>query len=607
MAPRAAPTSQRNLPVRIASRREALLTRLVGGHFSDPQEYRAQLLAARLSLMAGFEELVCLESLNFQPFDYQLRAAQTALRRFRGRGLLCDEVGLGKTIEAGLVLKEYLERGMVRRVLILAPPGLVEQWREELAAKFDLADFVTTSDLTFRAAGTDSWERFPLLIASLATARLSKHRRAIINIEYDLVIVDEAHYLKNRSSVSWKFVNALQKKYILFLTATPLQNNLEELYNLITILKPGQLKTPKQFRRQFVAEGEDPRLPKNRGRLRELLADVMVRHSRGQVSARLPPRRAHTIHLLLSPEEQAFYERVSVLVRSLGRPPAGDSASGGEDNVPPLSSALRFALGTLQREIGSSPAAARPTLLKLAGRPALAAYREELRALAERALDIPRWAKAVALEQLLTSLLANEEQKVIIFTHFRRTLDRLVSHLRRLGLDFALYHGGLPLAEKTQAIERFERGAAVLLSTEAAGEGRNLQFCNTMINFDLPWNPMRIEQRIGRIHRIGQPRQVEVYNLSARGTIEDYLLDILDRKINIFELVVGEVDMILGHLTEERGFEELLLEVWMRAHSEADAAAGMEQLGEALAQARAAHERAKAYDEALFGEDFSAG
>lgn len=607
MAPQAARTSQRNLPVQIALRRESLLTRLAEGHFSDPQDYRAQLLAARLSLMAGFDELVCLESLNFQPFDYQIRAAQTALRRFRGRGLLCDEVGLGKTIEAGLVLKEYLERGMVRRVLILTPPGLVEQWREELATKFDLADFVTTSDPTFRTAGMGAWEHFPLLIASLTTARLSRHHQAIAKIEYDLVVVDEAHYLKNRSSVSWKFVNALQKKYILFLTATPLQNNLEELYNLITILKPGQLKTPKQFRYQFVAEGEDPRLPKNRGQLRELLADVMVRHSRGQVSVRLPPRRAHTIRLQLSPEEQALYERVSGLVRSLSYPPGGDSPPGGEGNVPPLSSVLRFALRTLQREIGSSPAAVRPTLLKLASRPALAACREELRALAESALDIPRWAKAGALEQLLTGLLANKEEKVIIFTHFRHTLDRLASHLRRLGVDFALYHGGLPLAEKTQAIARFERGVPVLLSTEAVGEGRNLQFCHTMINFDLPWNPMRIEQRIGRIHRIGQPRQVEIYNLSARGTIEDYLLDILDRKINIFELVVGEVDMILGHLTEERDFEELLLEVWMQARSEAEVAAGMEQLGEALAQAAAAHERAKAYDEALFGEDFSAG
>ena len=129
---------------------------------------------------------------------------------------------------------------------------------------------------------------------------------------YDLVIVDEAHHLKNRSSVSWKLVNDLQKKYILLLTATPVQNKLSELYNLITVLKPGQLSSPKEFSRQFVVRG-DPHLPKNRGLLRELLSDVMVRHSRGQISLQLPPRRAHTVQLDLHADEQALYENISAL------------------------------------------------------------------------------------------------------------------------------------------------------------------------------------------------------------------------------------------------------------------------------------------------------
>ncbi|MBI3177837.1 MAG: DEAD/DEAH box helicase family protein, partial [Chloroflexi bacterium] len=118
--------------------------------FLSPDQYRLQLAAERLALIAGFDELICLDALRFQPFDYQIHAARTALRRFRGRGLLCDEVGLGKTIEAGLVLKEYLARQMVSRVLIVAPPALVEQWREELAAKFNLPDFVTSADAEFR-------------------------------------------------------------------------------------------------------------------------------------------------------------------------------------------------------------------------------------------------------------------------------------------------------------------------------------------------------------------------------------------------------------------------------------------------------------------------
>ncbi len=118
-------------------------------------------MAERMLLIGGFDELICLENLAFAPFPYQIKAAQTALRRFRGRGMLCDEVGLGKTIEAGLVIKEYLMRGMAERVLILTPPGLVQQWREELRQKFGLRDFVTNADENFRLAGDGAWSRFP--------------------------------------------------------------------------------------------------------------------------------------------------------------------------------------------------------------------------------------------------------------------------------------------------------------------------------------------------------------------------------------------------------------------------------------------------------------
>jgi len=161
-------------------------------------------------------------------------------------------------------------------------------------------------------------------------------------------------------------------------------------------------------------------------------------------------------------------------------------------------------------------------------------------------------------------------------------------------------------AAKNQAIVDFQSGAQVLLSTEAAGEGRNLQFCHIMVNFDVPWNPMRIEQRVGRIHRVGQEREVRIYNLSARGTIEDYLLEILDQKLNMFELVIGEMDMILGNLSDERDFEELLLEVWVDAQNQAGLRAGFDRLGETLLQARQSYRKVKEYDDALFGQDFSA-
>lgn len=579
--------------VRVLPGAQGVLDLIAQGQFASSAAHRLRLQAERMALMAGYDVLACLDTLHFTPFDYQVRAAQAALRRFRGRGLLCDEVGLGKTIEAGLVLKEYLLRQMARRVLVITPPSLVEQWREELASKFGLTDFVTSYDAGFRELGAGAWAAFPRVIASLSTARRPEHRGAIGEMMYDLVIVDEAHHLKNRTSVSWKFVNSLQKKYILLLTATPVENSLDELYNLITILKPGQLATPREFKRQFVVQG-DPRLPKNRGRLRELLADVMVRHSRSQASVQLPPRRAHTVKVKLSAPERALYDNTSAFVRERL---ASES----------LSQAHRFTLQTLQREIGSCPAAARPTLLALARHGDMEPFRDELEALAERAGSMPGWAKAAALDKLLvSSVLANRDEKVIIFTHFRVTLDLLADRLRGMGIDFVPYHGQMSTAEKNEAILRFEREGRVLLSTEAAGEGRNLQFCRTMVNFDLPWNPQRIEQRVGRIHRVGQTRPVEIFNLSAEGSVEDYILDILDRKLNMFELVIGEMEMILGHLADERDFEDIVMDLWTGAATADEAARRFARLGDELVEAREAYRHARDYDEALFGEDLSA-
>jgi SNF2 family DNA or RNA helicase len=568
---------------------EQVLKTVASGHFSPRQAYELQLIAERLLLVTGFDELICLDALNFDPFPYQIKAAQSALRRFRGRGLLCDEVGLGKTIEAGLVIKEYLMRQMVERILIVAPPGLVQQWREELRQKFGLPDFVTNVDESFRAAGVDAWRHFPLVIASLAAARRAGTRDIIASLNYDLIIVDEAHHLKNRSSVSWKFINKLRKRYILMLTATPVENRLEELYNLITILKPGQLKTPQEFRRQFVVRG-DPRSPKNRGLLRELLADVMIRHSRGQVNVKLPPRRAHTIRLTPTLEEQMLYRDISRFVRHT-------LTEGRNKGV------RKLTLSILQREIGSSPLAVVKTLRKLAEQKAWQAERPQLRQLTTQAEAITDWTKADALQKIIQSA---GQDRLLIFTHFQATLDALAERLAAMGVDFIPYHGGLATQQKDEAIRRFETEGQILLSTEAAGEGRNLQFCHVMINFDLPWNPQRIEQRVGRIHRIGQTKRVEIFNLAAQGTIEDYLLNILDRKLNMFELVIGEMEMILGYLTQEHDFEEMLLEVWLNSQDEASLETGMDELGDRLVQAREKVSKVQEFDETLFGEDFTA-
>ncbi|HVC33551.1 MAG TPA: SNF2-related protein, partial [Chloroflexota bacterium] len=487
-----------------------------------------------------------------------------------------------------LILKEYLLRGLVRKVLILTPPALVTQWREELATKFGL-DFITHESPEFRALGAAAWGNFDLVLASLSTARSGDHARAILGQRYDLVIVDEAHHLKNRSSVTWQFVNQLDRKFILLLSATPVQNSLEELFNLITLLKPGQLKTMQKFKKEFVTRG-DPRLPRNRARLQELLFDVMVRNTRSQVALQLPRRHATTVRLPLSPAERELYDAVTSFVRAEHR--RSDGAGRGMN---------RFTLETLQMEIGSSSLAVAPTLAAMAAnRHNDPARSQELKRLEAMARNVRENAKAAALLKLLKAT----PEKAIVFTKYLETLHDLAKRLKAEGISVAVYHGGLSTPEKNACIVAFEAERQVLLCTEAAGEGRNLQFCNTMINYDLPWNPMRIEQRVGRIHRIGQEREVYIYNLSAEGTVEDYILWLLDAKINMFELVIGEMDMILGNLAEEGDFAEIVSDIWLRSNDQSDVKRDIERFGEQLVRAKGEYLKTQEYDSLIFGQDY---
>ena len=595
LAAAASPNGQAARPydLEVAPDTQGILGRVARGDFEDPERFHLRRQAALLSLLRGFDRLLCIDSVRFQPFDYQVETALRVLRRLRGRALLCDEVGLGKTIEAGLVLKEYLLRGLARRVLIITPPALVEQWREELATKFDLPS-VAQHDPVFRAAGADGWGTFDRIIVSLATARLAEHREALLAQEYDLVIVDEAHHLKQRGTLGWQLVNQIRKRFLLLLTATPVQNNVEELYTLVTLLRPGQLSTLAAFKREFVA-GRDSRRPKNAARLHGLLAEVMVRNTRSQVRLELPRRRATTLRLAFTPPERALYDAVTAFVRD-EHPRVGHGDRG----------VNRFTLQTLQMEVGSSPLALLPTLESMVANPHnTAAQRRrlrDLRELADAAAGAGPGAKAAGLLRLLAGL----PEQCLVFTRYRRTLHHLAALVDAAGIPAALYHGGLSAADKDAAIAAFARDRRVLLSTEAGGEGRNLQFCRVMVNFDLPWNPLQIEQRIGRLHRIGQHREVEITNLAVGGTVEDYVLAVLDSKINLFELVVGELDLILGQLEDERDFAEIVADIWMRARSSDEVAAAMAGLGEQLGAARERYRRVEAYEAGLLGQDLGA-
>jgi len=209
-------------------------------------------------------------------------------------------------------------------------------------------------------------------------------------------------------------------------------------------------------------------------------------------------------------------------------------------------------------------------------------------------------------EQALLELLArNPEEKKMVFVHHRETLHRIAALLQKRAMPHVIFEGSMTGPEKDAAVARFRDEVPLLVCTESGGEGRNLQFCNTLINFDLPWNPMAIEQRIGRIHRIGQARDVFIFNLVTRGTLEEQVLRILDEKINMFELVVGEIDAILGEMDDEQDFAELVFHAWVETTA-AERDTAFEALGDKMADAKAQYDAVKALDEELFGEDFVA-
>jgi superfamily II DNA or RNA helicase len=537
---------------------------------------------AHLGLAQGFDELLCLPHLRgIETFWYQVETVRKVLKQFRGRVLLADEVGLGKTIEAGMVLKEYLMRGMVESVLVLAPAPLVGQWREELETKFDIL-CATTHDALLRNDPDRFWNQ-KRLVASLALARRSEHAARLIARSFDLVVVDEAHHLRDRASQSYKLVDALNKRFLLLLSATPVQNDLTELYNVLTLLKPGIFKTLKEFRAAYVTPGK-PRQPANPERLRALLRDAMVRNTRAVVALKLPRRHAVTIRVDGSEGERAAYQELAAAARSLAAEGSGGS---------------RLALQHLLGAAGSCPAAAAVAAKRFADR---RPDEPGWDALAQRWACVGSGGKATALLELLRR---NPDEKKLVFVHYRETLDHLADLLAREGLAFARFEGGLSGPNKDAAIAAFRERVPVLLCTESGGEGRNIQFCNTLINFDVPWNPMAIEQRIGRIDRIGQQREVFVFNLVTRGTLEERVLQLLDEKISMFELVVGEVGAILGGLEEDRDFADLMLDAWLHT-TEASRDEAFDAVGHRLHEARQHHESARALDESLFGEDFEA-
>ncbi|WEK55489.1 MAG: SNF2-related protein [Candidatus Cohnella colombiensis] len=529
------------------------------GPWDDWTLYQMAIEAEEASLVRDFHVLLCTRMLpHFEPLPHQLDTARRVLHEMRGRAILADEVGLGKTIEAGLILKEYLLRGLAKRVLILVPASLVLQWVRELNSKFDIPAVAQKKDY--------SWNN-DVVVASMDTAKREPHRLMLLDQEFDLLIVDEAHKLKNKRTGNYQFINELRKKYCLLLTATPVQNDLSELYNLITLLKPGQLGAEGDFATNFVA---DRRVPKNEEKLQQALSQVMIRNRRSDGGVQFTERHVTNVPLRLSEQEMALYHGVTDYVRKHAQLGNGDLAS-------------LLSLVTLQREVCSSRDAVFLTLINLFKK---TTEDSPLRARIWELVELIKSIKANTKAEKTMELIQTLGDKVIVFTEYRATQDYLIRYFKENGLTAIPYRGGMNRGKKDWMMDLFRNRAQVMVATEAGGEGINLQFCHHIINFDLPWNPMRVEQRIGRVHRLGQTEDVHIFNLCTIGTIEEHIIHLLHEKINMFELVIGELDEIIEQFEKEESIERRLAQMVLESTDSEELRRRIDGLGDSVIEAK---------------------
>ncbi len=607
--------------------------------------FHQRLIAEQLSLAkGGSARLVnALSSAAVDLNPHQIDAAVFAADALsRGGCVLADEVGLGKTIEAGLLVAQMCAEGK-GRVLILCPAPLRAQWQSELLEKFGVRAVCVDGDFARHFRGSNVFEQDGPVIASLQFG--AGRADDLAHIPWDLVVIDEAHRLRN----AWKPGNkmgralrvALDGRPKLLLTATPLQNDLMELYGLAAFLDESILGPEHAFRARYLASSQGEDGASALGELRERLAPFVHRTLRRHVReyVKFTARRSIAEDFVPTPEEQDLYDKVSEYLRRA--------------DLLAIDPGKRTLLTLVYRKLlASSTYAIAPTLRKLADgleerlraaragrdfelslddgvREELRAYEEEideieegerrrprptiealegelfeLKRYAELAESIRTNAKGEALCRALdrTFEVARGHgwpRKAVIFTESKRTQDYLKALLSARGhagkISLLSGDGKGPDARRA-LVEEFRERSEILISTEAGAEGLNLQFCNLLINYDLPWNPQRVEQRIGRCHRYGQTRDVLVLNfVNRKNAAEARLYELLEQKLTLFDGVFGASDEILGALESGVDFERRVLDIYQSCRTEAEVNAAFASLradlegriGARMAEARA--------------------
>ena len=615
------------------------LERFRAGEIGSTKRYLLRQVAQQYRMQNLQDDLVSLGQSQVDIQPHQVSVVHKVISYYPHRFLLCDEVGLGKTIEAGMALKELRARGGAQRVLAIVPPNLVRQWQFEMRTKFNepfaVLNTATVNNLQANGYHGNPFAHpdYPSLLCSSRWVSNRRWKDLCTEAYWDLIILDEAHHARSypdgTTTALYRLVRDLApeehpQRMMLFLTATPMQLNTHELYSLVEILDPTLFPSEEDFEqhrratpglsrlveslshRVFPIPGQDEeetaqtvrhvaawlemdarevrgRLSAGQDELQKIadkladkhrLSEVLIRNRKALVGGFMP-RTAFRWEVDLSPEERNALQAVEDYVR-FGYQFAADTNA----------NAIGFLMVIFQKLTASSIAAIRQSLLRRRDKvQAISApgnaspddmeemLDDDLNAsdvvemgttIADRAAEELLFldnaigalnavgetdSKARVLVDRLNDLFHEQpNEKVIVFTQFRETQRHLEELFTGRGWDVNVFHGAMNPGAKDRAIEQFKKnsGSQVLICTEAGGEGRNLQFCHLLVNYDLPWNPMKVEQRIGRVDRIGQTQPISIFNLWVKDTIEERVLDILENRIRMFEETVGGLDPILG-------------------------------------------------------------
>ncbi len=573
---------------------------------------------------------------NIELNPHQINAFCAAIQALKTGGIvLADEVGLGKTIEAGLVLKYVLESG-AKRVLIALPASLRKQWELELEEKFNLESVILDRSTVekesreWRSRLTDT-SKVRIVLTSYDYS--SKLMKRFPEVKWDFIIIDEAHNLRNvfhgtkRAKNLYELSKGIPK---ILLTATPLQNSLTDLHGLISFIDPRIFGSEKVFNKRYI-EGEDY------SDLKRELTPVLYRTLRRDVAKYMnfKKRICKTVDFALSTDEIELYQRVNdflkrdilysiptsnrsliilvirkllasssfalietfeVLKARLEKLYEGSKSANAQEGFDLFWSFVEDEID----ESGFEETEDEDTVIQ---KKYIQAELDEVNTIIDVAKRIKTNAKVVALKAAIDIAFETQQkhgisQKVVVFTESKRTQKYIAEELRIYGYDeedILLFNGdfddamtkeiyrtwqvknfgnanyGRSVEYKHAIVDYFRSNAKILICTDAGSEGLNLQFCNTVINYDLPWNPMKIEQRIGRCHRYGQEHDVVAINLlNTQNAADQRVYDILAKKFELFEGVFGASDIALGALESGTSFEKMVLQIYQTCDTTAE-------------------------------------